>query len=206
LFSFSDWCTRANESSSILLVVTIGAVLAALGVALSVGVDHLTTLTAWSSPLVRFLGVATGTITALLATRDYYAPRPEGALTRSGQFRRDRFGLWVLRGFVWVGAAAAASVWLCAWILGIAAQYSEGPHEAFSATVVSIRPRGGAKVVCSSHLDLRRDSDGSPLSICLATLFRPSLATGPLNPDMRVTVVVKKTRLGVVVLSVEPNG
>jgi hypothetical protein len=188
------------------LVVTLGVVLGMCGVALAVGIDRLTNLSVWSSPMVRFLGVATGTIAALLATRGYYAPLPEGALTRSGQFRRDRFGLWVLRGFLWVGAAAAASVWLCAGILGIAAQYSEGPHEAFSATVVSIRPREGAKAVCASHLELRRDSDGSTLSICLATLWRPSLATGPLAPGMPATVVVKKTRLGVVVLAVEPHG
>ena len=204
--SFSNWWSRADESSMVGPIVAIFAVLAARGVALAVGLDRLTTLSVWSSPLIRFLAVATAAIMALLTARAYYGRPVERVLTKNEQLRRDRFGFWFLKGFLWVGVATAASAWLCASLLGVAAQFSDGPREAFGATVVSIRPREGAKAVCSSHLELRRDSDGSPLSICLATLWRPSLAAGTLTPGMPATVVVKKTRLGVVVLSLEPHG
>jgi hypothetical protein len=182
------------------------AVGAARVFAYQTGVDHLTTLGTWSNPICSIVGLLSGATTALFLGLNWFVP-PAGmpVPARTARLKEDNYFSWRALGAVLTIGFSVAMAWMCASLLGIGAQYLKGSQDSFEATVISERPTYSPRALCRRELSLRQDSTGAVLSMCAVAEHRPSLSTGTLEPGMPVSVQVRRTRLGVVVESVEPK-
>lgn len=185
------------------------AILAAMAVrviALRSGVDRLTTIGTWSKPWCAFVALVLGVTIGMVVARLWFAPSADEKVTaRYVNLKADSFSLWCLCGVVIAIGFGAATAWICVGLMSVGAQYLGGSSTSFDATVISDGFLHTSRGVCNRELEVRRDSEGSDLRICLSTRHRPSLATGTLELGMLVRVRVVDTQLGMVVQSVEPR-
>jgi hypothetical protein len=175
-----------------------------LSMLLTGGVDRMTTISAWSKPLVWWMATASAVTVAAAVCVWWIAP-PSSEGTALARLRRDHIGRWFLQGLASALGLGAFAAWVCAGLLETGAQYMDGDEEAFLGTVVS-SDSDGPRAVCQERVKIRPARDGSVVSICLKTLLRPTLATRPVARGATVTVRVRNTPLGMVVLSVTPSG
>ena len=172
---------------------------------LQAGFDRFTTIDTWSNSICAIVGALSGGTIGVLVARTWFAAQGTHSSAKAMKLRQDSFVAWCLCGVIITIGFAAATAWMCASLLGVGAQYSKGSHQSFDATVVSNSPIHLARGMCIRSLELRRDSNGSRVSICLSTRYRSSLATGILESGMPVRVYIEDTWLGTVVESVEPR-
>jgi hypothetical protein len=173
---------------------------------LQAGIDHQTTLQIWSNPICATIGIGAGAAFAWFLARNWFSPtsgKPVPAWIV--KLRNDDSLSWRALGVVVTIGFSALAASICANLMGVAAQYLKGPQDSFTATVISERTIRSPRAVCRRELKLLRSSDVAELTFCLQAADRPSLARGALQPYMAVTVNVVDTKLGLVVVSVEPQ-
>ena len=201
------WWRAADESSFAWTVVVLVAVLALRAVVMSINIDGLTTIDAGMSAISRISMIIGAIVTSVFAARSWFGSAPDVQYRMPlGRMRRDRVGVWLLCGVLWISIAGLVFAWEIAEALGVGAQYLAGPIESVRGAVISNGPVSTPRTVCSQRVLIRKE-DGKALAICLSTKFRASLSSVTLTPGEVVTVQMKVTPLGSVALSVEaaPN-
>lgn len=91
--SISAWWRRApSDSTATVVTVVVCAVVLQL-VLMYLGVDRLTTLEVWSSPISRGIIVIAGAVAAILAARAWFAPRAPSQSSKGHGPERDPVSL-----------------------------------------------------------------------------------------------------------------
>lgn len=198
------WWGRASASSVATTFGVVVCILLVWALMAGVGIDNLTTIDVYSSPLSRALMAISGATSGLFAARAWGGSGgpPGGAVA---WLKLDRPGFWWLLGAGSTAAHAAMGAFACAGFLSIAAQHLDGLSDFRNGVVISLRPAYTASAACKRRLVVRGDPRGD-LRICLATAQRRSLAAGSLKVGDAVTVHLKRTVLGSTVVSVARTG
>jgi hypothetical protein len=199
----SAWWNRAAASSTNATVVTISVIAALRVLALSVGLDRLTTVQVWLTPIDAVVIGLSILTTAGYAARAWFAPATPSS-ERVARLKRDRVGVWRLMGAAAIIVQAAFIGWMSEELLGIVAQYVQGPLESRRGVVVSLRPTSTPATACKWRLIVRSGLEGATLPICLATDSRASLSKKSLRVGETVEVYIRRTPLGLVVVSIDP--
>jgi len=195
------WWRRANEASGLRILSVFLVLLALSLLAQYLGLDHLNTIDVTSSLLSLASITLSSVLGGLWSARSWFGPPPEiQARMAHDRLRRDRVGVWWLLGAAWTVTIAAFGAWLTSDILGTCAQCLHGPVESFIGVIGVSRPVSTPRSACLYTLVVRGES-AAP-SICVATASGYHLPTDTVELNRRVTVEVRKTVLGRVVLSV----
>lgn len=173
---------------------------------MSWGIDRLTTSDVTTSEIGLASMVLAGLVGLILGVRNWFGLKPElSARMPLGWLRRDRVGVWSLIGVVYMLIIMSGLAFICREFLGIGAQYLEGSTAFVDGVVTSDRLTYTPATVCKRRIVVRKDLDGENLSICLSTNLRGSLSTSALRQGQLVRIKARNTRLGQVILSVEPS-
>lgn len=191
--------------------IVLGVVLALMALrtlVLQLGIDRLTTIDLWSNPVCAFVGALSGSAITVFVAHIWFAPSPGTPISpKVAKLRQDRPVVWGICGFALSIGLGFLTAFLGASLLGVRAQYLSGPSSSFDAVVFADREIHSRKGACTRKVDVRAETDGSDLTICLATRHRSSLVSGGfLERGTEVTVHVVDTYLGRVVTSVQRKG
>lgn len=203
---WTGWWQSADESSFAWMLVMLVVILALRVIAMGVNLDQLTTVDLRNSLFYRGAMIGVFIAASAFAARSWFGAAPDIQYRMPmGRMRRERSGVWLLCGALWITVACAVSAWELSEGLGIAAQYLHGSIESIRGVVVANRPVSTPRTVCSQRLLVSIEDDKS-LSICLYTKYRRSLSSVPLKSGDLVVIHMRTTSLGRVVLSVEATG
>lgn len=199
----SAWWNRAAASSTSTIVGILSVIAALRVLVMSIGLDRLTTVQVWSTPIGAFVIGLSGLTTGGFAARAWFAPAVPSS-ERITRLMRDRVGVWSVMGAAAVIVQTAFMGWMSEEFLGTGAQYLQGPLESRLGVVVSLRPTSTPATACKWRLTVRSGLPDTTLPICLATDSRASLSKESLRMGETVEVCLRRTPLGLVVVSVDP--
>jgi hypothetical protein len=193
---------RWPAPSVVLSIVAAAGVLRAG--ALRGGIDRLTTVDTWTTPLCVIAAITAGGFAAVSIARFWFFPDPGIPLpTKYMALKRHGVVPWCAAGIVISAVFAFIVAWMFVSLLGVGAQYLRGTPESFAATVVSKTATSPlSRDVCRLRLGIQPKPQGSELTVCIATTYRPSLAFGAIEPGAQVIVSTSRTALGTVIESI----
>jgi hypothetical protein len=188
-----------SQRAVIVSILALGAVRL---FTLQFGLDRFTTIELWSNQICSFAGGLSGIAVAAFLARNWFTGEMP-VVPRVVQLKQRSPALWAIQGVALPTVAGLAVAWLVASFLGVLAQYLGGIPYSFDAVVVSESELVSARGVCRHNAKVRRESDGSEITICLVTRYRPSLVSaGVIVPGAVVRVDALNTPLGEVVQSI----